>query len=228
MFRFDFTTEVSGFFVRRLSLPLPSDAACSAATDSSAADTCAAPGVTDPVDPEPGANVSRVEAATPITAASASAAEDVRPPEGSHIPPIPVSGATVGDAAAGHSDGDGGDEGEGTALTESAVEATSVVEESNASKAVWKRARPRVRYFTHQVGSKSEGDDMITPSSYQKRSASYIQAGRNLRRDAELSCRKHAVASLAGARRAGLRRQCDIHTLAGFMLEGQRWHCLVL
>eukprot|EP00903_Cladosiphon_okamuranus_P019285 g17726.t1 len=154
--KFDFTTEVSGFFVRRLSLLLPANAACSAATDSSAAGACAPPGVTDPArDAGLGADVSGVEAATPTTAASASASEsaaeeDLRAQGVAHDPPTPVSGAAVTEAAAVHSDGDDGDVGEGTALTESTVEATSVLEESDASKALWKRARPRVRYFTHQ------------------------------------------------------------------------------
>eukprot|EP00752_Nemacystus_decipiens_P002035 g1950.t1 len=141
--KFDFTTEVSGFFVRRLSLP--SDAARSVAGDEAAGE-CARV-ASDLAGPERLRDASDPGAGTPT---AASAAEPLA--SSWHDPPLPVSGAGASiPPAGGHADGSGGrGEGEGAAPKESAPESASVLAESSASKALWRRARPRVRYFTHQ------------------------------------------------------------------------------
>lgn len=150
--RFDFTTEVSGFFVRRLSVP--SDATCPVVDNQAAGECCPLVVASDRVDPETDRDASGTGAAT---TSAASATEPSKESGVLHNPPTLVSGAIVRDSAGGHADGgpasDGG--GEGATRTEPAAEGTSVLAESSASKALWKRARPRVRYFTHQVRRES-------------------------------------------------------------------------
>lgn len=159
-FRFDFTTEVSGFFVRRLSQPSGAAAASSAADSQAGGESCPAKVASDPVDPEPVRDAGGGGGGAGPPAESETEAS-IRS-EVLHNPPD--AGSTVRNSARGHADGgpdggghgDGGDGGgDGGARNESAAEGTGVLAESGASKALWKRARPRVRYFTHQVGRKS-------------------------------------------------------------------------
>ncbi|CAM9189898.1 unnamed protein product [Pylaiella littoralis] len=182
--KFDFTTEVSGFFVRRLlSTPTPTDdstgstgiaTAAAVSTTTTTTTTTASVAAADVTDTEGSGGSCACTAETAAAAAAAAAATagdvgtsaaaaaalatnatgaEVAPsspgasPGGSSTPFLVASCDDGGDGDDGGGDGGGG--GGGT-RTEVAAEGASVLPESNESKALWKRARPRVRYFTHQ------------------------------------------------------------------------------
>ncbi|CAM9879985.1 unnamed protein product, partial [Ectocarpus sp. 12 AP-2014] len=141
--KFDFKTEVSGFLVQRLSQGNPSDSAKARAADPEAPlDSSTAAGADTTM-------ATRGAQASSSPAHTAPARRDVRS-SSSPTPSVPLlqgGGDAGADAAAAV---DAGATEAGTAAAEGGGGASVLLDESQESMALWKRARPRVRYFTHQ------------------------------------------------------------------------------
>ncbi|CAM9845879.1 unnamed protein product [Ectocarpus sp. 6 AP-2014] len=142
--KFDFKTEVSGFLVQRLSQDNPSDSAKAPPADPEA-----------PLESSAAAEAGTTTATRDAQASSSPAHTtptrlDV-PTSSSPTPSLPLlqdGGDAGADAAAAVDAG-------ATEAVDAAAEggggASVLLDESQESKALWGRARPRVRYFTHQA-----------------------------------------------------------------------------
>ncbi|CAM9780875.1 unnamed protein product, partial [Ectocarpus sp. 4 AP-2014] len=145
--KFDFKTEVSGFLVQRLSQDNSSDSAKARAAEPEAPLDSGTAAEADTTTAMRGAQASSSPAHT--TPARLDVLDVPSSPSPTPSVPLLQGGGDAGvDAAAAF---DAGATEAGAAAAEGGGGASVLLDESQESKALWKRARPRVRYFTHQA-----------------------------------------------------------------------------
>lgn len=144
--RFDFKTEVSGFLVQRLSQDHPSDSAKARAEGPEALLDSSTPEEADTTTAMRGAQAPSSPTQTTPTRSEVSSSSRGTPSD----PLLQDDGDTDADADAAAAVDAGATEAVAAAAEEGG-DASVLLAESQESKALWKRARPRVRYFTHQA-----------------------------------------------------------------------------
>ncbi|CAM9566255.1 unnamed protein product [Scytosiphon promiscuus] len=204
--KFDFRTEVSGFFVRHMALPSDNadSAAAAAAVEAAAATAEAAAAAAEAAaaaaagisvgdeGSAPTANSTEADAGSRGAASAGGPAHAEEPNSGPSVPLLARADASAGADADVLAD----DTGAGASVTgdETDVVAAegvgmSVLGESEESGALWTRSRPRVRYYTHQEERWHDAAEFPTTSSH--KTDVFLSLGGKQKEEGQQQQRKH-------------------------------------